>query len=431
MAIVTDDSASALDGLIDENLDAPHFRVSRRAFTSQEVFDAELDRFWRRAWLYLGHESEVAEPGDFVTRTVAGRPLIFVRDEVGDVRVFVNACPHRGTTVCRQEAGNTRFFQCFYHAWTFRNSGQLVSMPGEDAYEGIDIQSRYGLVEVPRVESYRGFVFISLTDRQDDIVTYLGGAAECLDLIADQSPDGVEVVAGSHQYVSRTNWKLAVENALDQYHFMPTHTTFTEYRKSSGFAARGTGGWSQHAEGRHVVLESSGLYGRAGLTWEPAWGEDERQRIEDNRVELVSRLGDAKADRIASWSRNTFIFPNLLTFDFIGLSLRVLEPVAPGVTQVRASFLGPKGEPEAARKLRLNQVVMFMGPGGFATPDDVEAQQCAQEGYGATADDPRDGVAWNDVSRGLLREIAGEANDMNDEAHLRTFWRHWAKELTR
>ena len=95
------------------------FRVNRRAFTDPEILEQERREVFDRSWLYAGHESEIADPGDYVTRRVGGRPLILVRDDTGAAHAFLNTCPHRGNTVCRERAGSTRLFRCFYHAWAF------------------------------------------------------------------------------------------------------------------------------------------------------------------------------------------------------------------------------------------------------------------------------------------------------------------------
>ena len=108
-----------------EDWDARIFRVNREVFRSEEIFARER-RLWDRLWLYLGHETEVPKPGDFKVRTLAGRPLIFARDSKGQVRAYLNACPHRGTILCRETEGNAKTYQCFYHAWTFANTGELV-----------------------------------------------------------------------------------------------------------------------------------------------------------------------------------------------------------------------------------------------------------------------------------------------------------------
>jgi benzoate/toluate 1,2-dioxygenase alpha subunit len=420
-----DQSDTGLRTFIDEDVENRLFRVNRKVFTSEDVFRREVEEIWSKTWLFLGHESEIRHAGDFRTRIIGGRSLIFCRDQAGEIQVFLNSCPHRGTMVCREAEGNTKLFQCFYHAWTFDTSGNLVMAPGDSAYPAdIDFKSRYGLRPVPRLESYRGFVFISFAPDGTDLQTHLAGARTTLDCLVDQSPNGVEVVAGCHLYSARTNWKMAVENALDAYHFSPTHATFLDYQRSAGFMADAEGGWRDLGNG-HVELYETGLNARAGLVWQPKWGEAARQRIEANVAELRSRMGEERAREIAEFNRESYVFPNLLTFDFIGLSLRLVEPVAPGMTNFYAWQLAPVGEPPEARSQRLNATQFFLGPGGLATPDDIEAQQLAQLGFMASVADPRENVPWSDVSRGMERELRNEQADYLDEAHIRAFWRNW------
>src|SRR5438034_359894 len=119
-------SAMDLADLIVEREEEGYFAYHRSALTSEALHRAELEHIFNRCWLYLGHESEIPEPGDFVRRTVATRPLFFVRSRTtGDVRVFANSCIHRGATICRRDRGNVKSFQCFYHAWTFDSDGTL------------------------------------------------------------------------------------------------------------------------------------------------------------------------------------------------------------------------------------------------------------------------------------------------------------------
>jgi p-cumate 2,3-dioxygenase alpha subunit len=110
------------------------FRVNRRVFTDPEILEQERAEVFDRSWLYAGHESEIANSGDFVTRKVGGRPIILVRDSAGTPRAFLNTCPHRGNIVCRERAGSTRLLRCFYHAWAFDLEGHLAAVQGDDAY---------------------------------------------------------------------------------------------------------------------------------------------------------------------------------------------------------------------------------------------------------------------------------------------------------
>ena len=402
------------------------FRVNREVFRSPQLFARERARVWERSWLYLGHESEVARPGDFKQRTLAGRPLIFSRDSTGRVRAFLNACPHRGTVLCRETEGNAKTFQCFYHAWTFANTGELVGIPDAGAYPPERaFAETMAMREVPRSENYRGFVFVSFDPRVVPLADHLADARDYLDLMVEHSPRGLEALPGTHLYGIRGNWKLAVENAMDGYHFSPTHVTFVEYLKNTGYVTSDEGGRAITLANGHSVLVFSGHGGRVGMQWEPRFGEAERLRIGSNIEELRGRLGAERAARVSGTSRILYVFPNLLLFDIEGLAARQLEPVAPDYTDVRAWELAPTGETADSRALRIRVLGSFIGPGGLATPDDVEAYECVQRGVVATAGDARPEIDWSDVSRGMERESRGEPARNVDEAGIRGFWRHW------
>ena len=152
---------SEIANLVVDDRSGGVFRVNRKAFTDPAVFEIEKKRVFDSTWLYVGHESEVAKRGDYITRKVGGRPVIFVRDDRNQVRVFFNTCPHRGNAICREHSGNGKSFQCFYHAWTFNTRGELVGLPGADGYgPGFD-RKTMGMVPPARVDSYRGLVFLS------------------------------------------------------------------------------------------------------------------------------------------------------------------------------------------------------------------------------------------------------------------------------
>src|SRR4029450_5138299 len=196
-----------LKELIDEDRFGGVFRVDRSAFTSAEVALLERANIFQRCWLYLGHDSEIPNAGGFRRRTVAGQPLFWVRGSDGRARVFYNSCTHWGANVCRLDEGNAELFQCFYHAWTFNNQGELVSVPDEAAYgEGFRKQAM-GLASPPRVDNYRGLYFVSFNRDAEDLLSYLGDAKEYIDLILDQAEEGWRIVPGAQKYSVRANWK--------------------------------------------------------------------------------------------------------------------------------------------------------------------------------------------------------------------------------
>jgi phenylpropionate dioxygenase-like ring-hydroxylating dioxygenase large terminal subunit len=416
----------AASRFIHEDWDARIFRVNRDAYRDPDVFARERDVLWGSGWLYLGHATEVPNPGDYKVRTLGGRELILLRDRNGTVRAFLNACPHRGNALCRDDEGNTQYIRCFYHAWSFDTEGRLVSLPGPDAYPpDSGFKDRLGMRPVAQLDTLRDFVFVSFDPEAPPLPDYLGAAAEYFELVADHSAAGMRVLPGTQNYLARANWKLLVENAMDGYHFAPSHSTFLDYLKSTGYTTSDAGGHGKMLAGGHVVGLQNGHGGRIGLDWEPRFGEAERLRIEQNRTELFARVGPERATLIADWSRTLFMFPNLLLFDIEGISIRQLEPVAPDRTEVRAWMLAPADEPAEPTDLRIKTLVSFIGPGGLATPDDLEAQESVQRAIGSTAGDLRTGVDWNDVSRGMDAERNGGPIRTVDEGRVRHFWRTW------
>ena len=397
------------------------FRVHRSCMTSSELFRREQELIFDRCWIYLGHESEVGRPGDYRRRTVAGRPLFLVRGKDRQVRVFLNSCPHRGAMICRRDAGNARILRCFYHAWSFNTEGELIGVPGRDAYgPGFDA-TEFGLKEPPRVDSYRGFFFVSFNPHVEELSTYLAGAREYLDLVVDQAEEGMRVVPGSNKYAIKANWKLLAENSLDGYHLIPTHRTYLDYMAGLGtddsgdtLAARPPGAGRALGNG-HCLSENISRNGRPIARWHPVFGEDARKRIARARRRLVRKYGEERAYRMADTSRNLLIYPNLLIMDFVAISIRYIEPVAPDRMAVTAWHLVPREESGAALATRLDSYLTFLGPGGFATPDDVEALESCQTGFRAT------GNGWSDISRGMLKSRPGTS----DELQMRGFWRQW------
>jgi p-cumate 2,3-dioxygenase alpha subunit len=405
--------------LVIDNKQENKFRVHRSTFVDQEIFKQEKEKIFSKCWIYVGHESEIANPGDFVTRKVAGRAVIFSRDTNGQFHVLLNACTHRGALVCREEKGNAKSFQCCYHAWTFRNNGELIGVPHRDAYgENFDA-SEFNMVE-PRSESYKGFVFVNFDRDAESLEDYLSGAKEYLDLVADQSPIGMEVIGGTQKYSIRANWKLLGENSIDGYHAAHNHKTYFAFLKDLGLdTSKGlTDGIGRSLGNGHTVMQYNAPWGRPVAKWIPEWGEEAKAEIEQIRKELEERVGPVKAQRMAESNRNLWIFPNLIINDIMSVTIRTFDPIAPDFMEVTAWALGPKEEAENLRARRLDYFLTFLGPGGFATPDDIESLETCQLGFSTLNEAP-----WQDISRGMHREQPLST----DELQMRGFWRQWLK----
>ncbi len=409
--------------LIIDDDEAGLFRVNRRVFTEADYFELERQRIFDKCWIYAGHESEVAKPGDFRSRRVAGRPIILARGDDNVVRVMLNTCTHRGAMVCRQASGTAKTFQCAYHAWTFNNRGALVGVPGDSAYSAAFKREELGLVNPAHTESYRGFVFINFNPAAESLTDYLAGATEFLDLVADQSEVGMKIVEGTQAYSIRANWKLLVENSYDGYHGLPTHQRYMQFLAESGSAFKGLDGRSAKAldlGNGHAVIEYDSPWGRPIARWVPSFGAERKAHFDDIRRRFDDRFGETRARRICETSRNLGIFPNLVINDIMSITVRTFYPIAPNCMEVNAWALAPIDESEEDAALRLDNFLTFLGPGGFATPDDVEMLESCQRGFINRE------VGWSDISRGMHRENPRT----DDELQMRAFWRRWNELIT-
>ncbi|TQC41472.1 p-cumate dioxygenase [Rhodococcus sp. WS4] len=401
------------------------FRVNREAFTSEDVLQRERKEIFGRTWLYVGHESEIPGKNDFQTRDVGGRPVIFNRDRHGDVRVLLNTCLHRGSSVCRHSSGNAKIFTCFYHGWAYRNSGELVNVPGNEDYKSEPAAVYKGLQSPAQVDSYRGLYFVNFDPDAPDLLTFLGEARYFIDLAADQSPEGVAILEGTHKYSLKANWKLLVENSIDGYHAKSVHHTYFEMMMELGATPPMLGketvngvapaGMGTEFPNGHATL----MYPANGL---PLATDSVKQTLANLRAQAEQAFGENYATAMFGLARNSVFFPSLILIDLsFGLTLRTFYPVSPSETLVTGWQIIPKGVDEEFVKYRINNALTFWGPAGLATPDDVEALEQAQKGFGARGE-----VGWSDVSKGMGKPVPAA----NDELQMRSWWREWNRRIT-
>ncbi|HLY65352.1 MAG TPA: SRPBCC family protein, partial [Chloroflexota bacterium] len=287
-----------------------------------------------------------------------------------------------------------------------------------------------GLMAVPRLDSYRGMYFVSFDPDVEDLVSYLGEARSYIDLTMDSAETlgGWVMVAGSAKFTLRANWKLLIENSIDGYHLPTVHQTYIDYMDSRLTAvgsdrlsmqvrmgspsdgisfARGHGGFLHFSPGRTVANSS------------PLWSEEARQEVAGIRQRLIELYGEGRGAEMADRSRHLLIFPNLLFQDsHTGMRFRQVWPVAPDLLEVTQTDLVPRDESAELRAYRLEWSRAFLGPGGLATPDDVEALESCQIGFNARE------LEWSDISRGMHRRPHS-----SDEIQMRGFWREWQYRL--
>jgi phenylpropionate dioxygenase-like ring-hydroxylating dioxygenase large terminal subunit len=194
-------------------------------FNDEEVFRAEMERIFARTWVFVAHETEIPNKGDFVLRRIGLDSVIVSRDDTGKVNVMSSHCRHRGTQVCLTDRGNATHFKCPYHGWTYKNNGEWAGAPHmREAYgERLDAKE-WGLLKAPRVDSYQGFIFASLSAEGPSLKEHLGGAAWMLDTICGLHPGGMRVVGTPERSIIRADWKSGAENfSGDCYHIDTGH----------------------------------------------------------------------------------------------------------------------------------------------------------------------------------------------------------------
>jgi benzoate/toluate 1,2-dioxygenase subunit alpha len=380
------------------------YQVGRDIFTDPEIFELEMKHIFEGNWIYLAHESQVSNNNDYFTTTIGRQPIVIARDKEGRLNAFINACAHRSAMLCRHKRGNKTSYTCPFHGWTFANTGKLISVkdPRNAGYpETFNKNGSHDLTKVARFDSYRGFLFGSLNPDVVPLSDHLGEAAKMIDLMVDQSPEGLEVLRGASTYVYDGNWKLQTENGADGYHVSAVHWNYaatTSRRKQAeqvdDVRAMSAGSWAKQGGGSYS-FDNGHL-----LLW-TNWSNPEDRPNWNRRAELTEKYGQARADWMVQRSRNLCLYPNVYLMDQFSSQIRTYRPIAVDKTEVTIYCIAPKAENAEARTHRIRQYEDFFNASGMATPDDLEEFRACQMSYMAGA------ARWNDMSRGAAHWING------------------------
>jgi phenylpropionate dioxygenase-like ring-hydroxylating dioxygenase large terminal subunit len=409
--------------------------VHSAIYTDQEIFELEMERIFHRSWLYIGHEGEVPDKGDYRLRTLGRQPVILVRGSDGVVRVLMNRCRHRGAIVCENEAGNEKVFRCWFHGWTYDTTGRLASVSMPDGYgEDFSLEA-HSLTPAPRTGNYRGFVFASAAAEGPTLEEYLGRAAAMIDVLVDASPvREIEVNSGCHKTVYNGNWKMV---GMDGYHPNFVHASAVDV-------------WQRKADSGMGATYRANPFGSKTATVTRSLGNghvmlDLRQHrldLYDEQYEpflrsvpggpeyidaMVKRDGPELARRLLATAGDPHVglFPNM---QIIGNQIRIITPLSPGQTEV---FMFPvllKGVSPEINALRIRQHESFYGPASAGSPDDAEIFERTQRGMMAAID------PWLDISRGMHREFVDSDGTVvghaTDEVPQREQARQWLEMMT-
>ncbi|WP_431225748.1 Rieske 2Fe-2S domain-containing protein [Serratia sp. L9] len=416
------------------------YQCNRAIFTDESLFELEIKAIFEGNWVYLAHESQIAEPGDYYTLTLGRQPIIITRDKDMQLHAMINSCSHRGAMLASRKSGNKTSFTCPFHGWTFNNSGNLLKAKDEKtgAYPPCFKQAgSHDLKHLPSFASYRGFLFGSLNADVLPLEEYLGDTCQIIDLIVDQAAEGLEVLKGASTYTYDGNWKLQMENGADGYHVSVVHWNYASTMSRRNYEANCTptvdaNGWSKSI---------GGVYGFENghmLLWTRALNPEVRP-VFKHFERLSQRFGATRADLMVNETRNLCLYPNVYLMDQFSTQIRVVRPLAVDKTEVTIFCFAPKGESAEDRALRIRQYEDFFNVSGMGTPDDLEEFRACQQGYNAS------NLPWSDMSRGATRWLEGPDDNAQtmeikpllsgprseDEALYISHHHHWQQTLLR
>ncbi len=382
-----------LESALQHDRDAGVFRCRRDIFTDPALFELEMKHIFEGNWVYLAHESQIPEINDYFTTYIGRQPIVITRGKDGTLNAMINACAHRGATLCRKKHGNKGSFTCPFHGWTFSNAGKLLKVKDEKTTEypvQFNTGGSHDLKKVARFESYKGFLFGSLKAEVQPLEDFLGETKVIIDQIVDQAPEGLEVLRGSSTYTYDANWKMQMENGSDGYHVSSVHWNYAATmgrRKEGGTKAVDANGWSRSV---------GGVYGFENghiLLWTRTMNPEVRP-VYSHREALKERLGEDRAEFIVSQTRNLCLYPNVYLMDQFSTQIRVARPISVDKTEISIYCFAPKGESAENRAIRIRQYEDFFNVSGMGTADDLEEFRACQSGYAGKH------APWNDLSRG-------------------------------
>jgi len=406
--------------------------ISRKVWTDTQVYELEKKGIFGKAWLFLGHESQIKNPGDYVQAYMCETPIILSRGTNDSVHALINSCSHRGLPVCRFDHGNTKRFVCPYHNWSYTIEGKLVTIPQENAVKNKPDKSQLGLKAVPRLESWRGMIFGSFDENIEPLEDYLGDMRFYLDAFFKRFPGGIEFVGAPHRWVINANWKLPMENQLgDVNHGAFLHGALVpreaqDQIEEIGFSVVPRPGhgatFRVHPEGTAPEQMAWGMESMGGLLG----GPEVQEYLLDIQAQATERVGHIRSRMVGL----TYgVYPNL-SFLWSNTSFKVSHPRGPDKVEYWSWSVVPAEAPDEIKKVLRTNYSSFFGPGGMLEQEDSEAWM--QQYLGSNIDFADDKPYFYGLGlgeEGPHPELPGLVDVTANEHYARAFYRRWRAAL--
>lgn len=438
MATVVDKSGSTPraktvtvpEGAVDYRklVDVENGLIDRSIFWDEGIYQVELERVFARCWIFVGHESQFPNVGDFVTSYIGQDAIIIAKDRQGKINVFLNSCTHRGNRVCFAEAGNARRFTCNFHGWAFDTAGELIGAHEESIYaEHCDSWDKAKLrLPAARVGIYKGFIFATFDETAPSLEDYLGDYRYYLDVILDNDPGGTELLDGCVKSRIRCNWKFAAENFVgDAYHAGWTHAAAAKVLFGKNLRINLERSFHANTKG-HGIEFGLDLVGNSMTLGEPEVVE----YLRENEARFAERLGKLRSRMVGSMS-SANVFPNLAYL--VGLNtFRTWNPKGAHETELATWVLVNKDIPTKLKEAYRKGVSRSFSPTGMFEADDGENwEHSTFTNAGVVTRRHKLHYALGQDTRIEHEEFPGNLYRVQiNDANQRAFYKRWADLMT-
>lgn len=378
--------------------------VSLRVHHDQEIFDLEMEKIFSKSWLPVAHESEIPNPGDYVRRFAGQDSCLVVRDDDGGISILLNACSHRGMSLCRDEKGTKSNFKCPYHGWAFSKKGNFIGAPFEKQMYGTELRDAGDRLSLTRAQSATlgGMIFANWDLEAEPFDTYLGEFGWYLRAALERTDRGLEVIGPPQRHIMRANWKLLAEQLADGYHTRALHQSASEMGVLGHVvhepASWGLLGINVSTEGGHTLrcIDARTTYSFAGVDADATVAEKlaavPPPGLNPRLVGEMSRnLTEGQLRLLADTPPMVMgLFPGTDFFTFMSVGgteagghgpvmvARAWIPRSPDLFEMLSWIMVEKdASPELREQTRLTSVRNF-GISGLIEQDDAEAWQGIQ-----------------------------------------------------
>ena len=378
--------------------------VDSRIYSDPEIFEEEQEKIFKKVWIPVCHESELPEPYDFRTVTIAREPVIIARGPDKEVRAFLNVCPHRGMRIERrpsgsfapaQPSGSPKQMTCMFHAWSFDMKGNCTFISrGEEGYQDRVKKEDVGLRRLRCEVKFGGFVWVTLNDKvEKSVEEWADGAFDCIIKAIDSEP---LKVFHYHKAIINCNYKLWHDTNSEFYHdYMHYHNRVTGFNDEY-FARKNVAFNNGHVNVNSFEVkyeEYEGFESRSELSF-PTFPPNQWYMID--------------------------MFPGM-NFNLRGSALRcdIMTPIGPDKVMIEFRGLGLLSDTAEERKTRIDHHNSIWGPFGRNLHEDL----IGVSGQGAS-------MQTNSEPRNILHG-RHEDNFIHDEVGLRHFYSEWGKWMNR